>query len=32
MIDEVVPRVDVVLPEGGEALEDVMRGRVWLRV
>ncbi len=32
LIDEVVPFVDVVLPEGGEALEDVMRRRVRLGV
>ena len=32
LIDEVVPCVDVVLPEGGEALEDVMRRRVGLGV
>ena len=32
MIDEVVPRVDVVLPEGGEALQDVMCAWVGLGV
>ena len=32
LIDEVVPCVNVVLPEGGEALEDVMRRRVGLGV
>jgi hypothetical protein len=32
LVNEVVPCVDVVLPEGGEALEDVMCGRIRLRV
>ena len=32
LIDEVVPRVYFVLPERGEALQDVMCGRVGLGV
>ena len=32
MVDEVVPCVDVVLPERGEAMEDVMCKRVGLGV
>ena len=27
LVDEVVPRVDVVLPKRGEALENIMCGR-----
>ena len=32
MVHEVVPGVDVVLPEGGEVLEDVVGGELGLGV